>query len=77
MDFVGPLINLLVEVGKIVNFENSHALADRVLRLRDEYHAEIAKGSGRDDALIYSIRLELFNISDLYSTNLKGQAVKN
>ena len=77
MDILGPLLNLLVEVGKIINFENSNSVADRVFRLREEYAKEMAKGAARDDANIYSIRLELFNICDLYSTQLKGQTAKD
>ncbi len=77
MEMLTPLFGLLLEVGKFINNEKSNELEKRVLRLRNQYAEEMAKGSLRDDALIYSIRRELFDLCDLYSSQLKGQAAKD
>ena len=77
MELIGPLLDLLIQVGKFVNFHNSNAVLDRVLELRQLYDEEMAKGQDRDDALVYSIRAELRHICNLYCTTLKGQAASD
>lgn len=73
MELIGPLLSLLAEVGKLVNFHNSNSVLERIEELRNLYEQEMAKGQGRDDALVYSIRHELCNICALYSSTIKGQ----
>ncbi len=77
MELISPLLSLLTEIGKIVNFENSVKIQQRIEELTIAYEKEVAKGPNRDDALVYSIRLELRNICILYSANLKGQTSKS
>lgn len=76
MELIRPLLGLLTEVGKIINFENAQSLSERVETLRKVYDHEISKGPLRDDALIYTIRLELRDICELYCASLKGQAAQ-
>lgn len=76
MELILPVINLLTEVGKLVNFHNSHAVLDRIAELKTLYEQEISKGTLRDDALVFSIRLELCNICNLYCATVKGQTPK-
>lgn len=76
MELIGPLLALLSEVGKMVNFHNSNAVLERIEELKRIYEQELAKGPGRDDALVYSLRLELRNICNLYCAAIKGQAAK-
>ncbi|NDC57042.1 MAG: hypothetical protein EBZ69_09625 [Alphaproteobacteria bacterium] len=71
MDLIGPLLDLLVQVGKFVNFHNANAVKDRVMNLRVMYDQEMAKGENRDDALVYSIRAELRHICQLYCAHLE------
>jgi len=73
MELIGPLLSLLSEVGKLVNFHNSNSVLERIEELKVLYAEEMAKGPGRDDALVYSIRFELCNICSLYSATIKGQ----
>lgn len=77
MEIVGSLLNLLTEIGKFVNFEKQNSVQNRILELRAIYDNEISKGTLRDDALIYSIRIELRDICELYCAVLKGQTSKN
>jgi hypothetical protein len=76
MELIGPLLGLLAEIGKIINFENSHSVQERVEELRKAYDLEISKGPARDDALIYSIRVELRDICELYCATIKGSAAQ-
>jgi hypothetical protein len=77
MEIFTPILNLLIEIGKIVSFENQTAIIERVRRLREDYDREMSKGSSRDDALIYSLRLELCDICELYCAQIKGQTSKD
>lgn len=77
MELIGPLLDLLVQVGKMVNFHNSNAVRDRVLDLRVMYDQEMAKGESRDDALVYSIRAELRHICQLYCAKLERPATSD
>ena len=74
MEILGSILNLLTELGKIVNFENQTVIQDRIKELRGLYDTEIAKGPDRDDALIYSLRVELRDICELYCATIKGSA---
>ena len=76
MELIFPVIGLLTEVGKLVNFHNSNAVLDRIAELRALYEQELAKGVDRDDALVFSIRLELCNICNIYCATIKGQTAK-
>ena len=76
MEIIGPLLNLLIEVGKIINFENQTSVQERIKKLREDYDVEMAKGSLRDDALIYSIRVELRDICELYCAHIERQTAK-
>lgn len=76
MELIGPLLALLSEVGKMVNFHNSNAVLERIEELKRIYEQELAKGPGRDDALVYSVRLELRHICNLYCSAIKGQTTK-
>jgi hypothetical protein len=76
MELILPVINLLTEVGKLVNFHNSNAVLDRIAELKTLYEEEMAKGTLRDDALVFSIRLELCNICNIYCATVKGQTTK-
>lgn len=77
MEIIGSLLSLLTEVGKIVNFEKQTSVQERIRELRAIYDNEISKGTLRDDALIYSVRIELRDICELYCALLKGQTTKN
>jgi hypothetical protein len=71
MELIGSLLDLLIQVGKFVNFHNANAVRDRVMDLRVLYDQEMAKGDNRDDALVYSIRAELRHICQLYCSALE------
>lgn len=73
MELIGPLLSLLTEVGKLINSDKSAEVMERITELRKLYDMEISKGSGRDDALIYSIRIELCDLCNLYCAYLKGK----
>lgn len=77
MTLLTPLFGLLLEVTKFVNHEKANELKKRVLKLKDLYAQEMAKSSYRDDALIYSIRRELFDICDIYRAELERSTVKD
>lgn len=77
MEFITPLIQLTVEALKLWNHEKATEFQDKAYNLLKRYDYEMAKGSLRDDALIYSIRTELCDLCNLYSTQLKGQVSKN
>ncbi len=74
---LGPIFNLLTEVAKHINFEQANRYADRLFELQRNYEQELAKGNQRDDALIFSIRSELFDLCNVYSAAIKGQATKS
>lgn len=69
-EFFGSVVGLLVEVGKFINHAKATELQEKVLDLRRQWDAEIAKGDNVDDALLYSIERELWNICDVYRTEL-------
>lgn len=77
MDIFAALIPLLVEVGKFMNAEKRTEYQDKVFNLETRYNEEMAKGSGRDDALIYSLRTELLLYCKLYYSELKGSSLAN
>lgn len=77
MDIFLALLPLLTEIGKFINAEKRTEYQDRVFKLEKAYNEEIAKGSLRDDAAIYSIRSELCLIVQLYSAELKGSSLAN
>lgn len=77
MEILGSLFGLLTEVGKLLNFERKTAVQERIQELRSLYDAELSKGNRRDDALIYTIRLELRDICELYRANLAQQVIKD
>ena len=77
MNLAIPVIELLIEVGKFVNAKNATALHDRVLDLKRRYNEEISKGDMVDDALLYSLNVELQYIVGIYSSTLKGQGTSD
>lgn len=77
MNLAIPVIELLIEVGKFVNAKNATALHDRVLDLKRRYNEELSKGDMVDDALLYSLHVELQYIVGIYSATLKGQGTSD
>lgn len=77
MNLAIPVIELLIEVGKFVNAKNATALHDRVLDLKRRYNEELSKGDMVDDALLYSLNVELQYIIGVYSSTLKGQGTSD
>ena len=73
MNLAIPVIELLIEVGKYLNAKNATALHDRVLDLKRRYNEELAKGDMVDDALLYTLNVELQHIVGVYSATFKGQ----
>lgn len=74
---LNPIFALLTEVAKYLNTEKSQELQDRVFYLRRQYDEEYQKSSLRDDALIYSIRAELFDLCEVYSAEFARQTAKS
>ena len=72
MDFIAPLINLTIEALKMWNAHKATEFQDKVYNLLKRYDYEVAKGSSRDDALVDGIRIELRDLCQLYSSQLKG-----
>ena len=77
MEIFAALIPLLTEIGKYINAEKRTEYQDRVFKLERAYNEEMAKGSNRDDAAIFSMRSELCLIIQLYSSELKGSPLAN
>ena len=77
MNLAIPVIELLIQVGKFINAKNETALHDRVLDLKRRYNEELSKGDMVDDAMLFSINMELHNIVTIYSSYLAGQGTKD
>ena len=77
MDIFAAIIPLLTEIGKFINAEKRTEYQDKVFKLAMRHREEMAKGSSRDDALIYSLRSELLLYCELYSSELKGASLAN
>lgn len=77
MNLAIPVIELLIQVGKFINAKNATALHDRVLDLKRRYNEELSKGDMVDDALLYSLNLELHNVVTIYRSHLEGQGTKD
>jgi hypothetical protein len=67
----------IVELGIFINAEKRTEYQDKVFKLEREYNEEMAKGSNRDDALIYSLRSELLLYCNIYSSELKRSSLAN
>lgn len=75
--FFGSVVELLLEIGKYLNHEKATELQEKVLDLQRRWDEEVSKGDSMDDALLYTIERELWDICKVYSSSLKGQAAKN
>lgn len=77
MNIAIPVLELLVEVGKFINAKNATALQDRVFDLKKRYNEELSKGDMVDDAMLYTLNLELHNLIAIYRTAIEGQGTKD
>lgn len=74
--FFGSVVELLVEVGKYINHSKATELQEKVLDLKRRWDEEISKGDDVDDALLYSIERELWDICEVYRSELKGSTAQ-
>lgn len=65
------LLGIVNEGLKFLNEHEARAIQEKVIKLREAWNEELAKGSMRDDALLDSYERELLDIGLLFFASLK------
>ena len=71
------MLSIVSEGLRFLNERESKEIGERVMKLREAWREEMAKGSLRDDALLDMYERELRDIGALFLTTLKQASPPN
>lgn len=77
MDYAGLILDILDQGLKLFNTLEAKSLAEDVIKMKENFNAEYAKGDLRDDALLAMYDRQLLNAGRLFLTILEGQSSKD